>query len=70
MSQSDKDRIRAAFPQSVAVADAFREAFGPGVKLVYAAENGYTIGRPLDESRFRVVTGDQFAIPHKKQGKA
>jgi hypothetical protein len=36
--------VRAAFPECVKIADEFRAAFGPGVKLVYARENGREIG--------------------------
>lgn len=40
-------RNRARFPVSAAFVDEMREAFGPGVKLVYASENGQVIGEPV-----------------------
>lgn len=36
---------RAQFPNAAAVVDMFRAVFGPGVKLLYAEEDGRTIGK-------------------------
>ncbi len=40
---------RRNFPECMAVADAFRDIFGPGVTLLYAAENGKKIGKMAPE---------------------
>lgn len=37
-------RNRAQFPSVAAFVDAMRESFGPGIRLVYASENGNTLG--------------------------
>ena len=42
-----KDQNRADFPVAAAMIDQFREVFGPGVKLLWAEENGKSIGRKL-----------------------
>lgn len=39
-------RNRARFPESARFVDDLRAVFGPGVRLVYASENGNTIGEP------------------------
>ena len=41
---SSKQNNREAFPNAAAIVDIFRAAFGDGVKLVYAKENGREIG--------------------------
>lgn len=51
------DDNRAAFPATALIVDEFREAFGDGVKLVYAEEGGKTIGRKPAEPK-RWVTAD------------
>ena len=50
------DQNRAAFPFAAGVIDALRRQFGTGVRLVYAEENGATLGRKPDESRIRSVS--------------
>ncbi len=44
----DKDAVRRVFPEVCAFADAVREEFGDGVKLVYACEDGREIGKKSD----------------------
>lgn len=52
MTEEDKKELfRAEFPESAAAADLFRELFGPGVRLVYAEENGKTISKKYDEAK-------------------
>jgi hypothetical protein len=38
---------RAAFPETAKIVDLFRAEFGDGVQLIYAEENGATIGKKL-----------------------
>lgn len=55
-------QVRAAFPECVGIADAFREAFGPGVVLVYASENGRAIGRQTPPSPETTLTISQMIV--------
>lgn len=41
---SERSSNRAAFPETAKLVDELRDVFGPGVKLVWAEENGRTIG--------------------------
>lgn len=41
---SNKEKNRAAFPETASMVDELREVFGDGVTLVWAEENGRTIG--------------------------
>ena len=45
------ERNRAAMPTIAAVLDDFRKHFGPGVRVLYASENGHELGdrRTFDE---------------------
>lgn len=46
------EEVKAAFPEAVAFAKAFREVFGDAVKLTYARnQQGQEIGRPLLHTR-------------------
>ena len=64
MTEEEKrERFRAEFPLSAESADLFRELFGEGVKLVYAEEDGKTIGRKYDEDKHN-------QIYNKKKGAA
>jgi len=64
MTEEEKRELfRAEFPESAAAADMFRELFGPGVRLVYAEENGKTVGRKYDEDKHN-------QIYNKKKGAA
>jgi hypothetical protein len=71
MSEQMKEKVRAAFPQCVAVADEFRAVFGPDVQLLYACENGVEIGTPSDASPQNSVTAAQIGItvPEEAQPK-
>ena len=42
----DEERAanRAAFPLTAEIMDEFRRVFGPGIRLVWARENGRTLG--------------------------
>jgi hypothetical protein len=51
----NKDQIRQTFPEVIAFADAVRAEFGPGVKLVYASENGNEIGKKSEHDPADVV---------------
>ena len=62
MSEQMKEKVRAAFPKCVAVADEFRAVFGPEVELLYARENGVEIGTPSDASPQNSVTVAQLGI--------
>lgn len=64
--QDKKARFRAGFPKCAAAADAFRDAFGPGISLTYAEENGHKVGRPADDSRFTVISGADLVLRIKK----
>ena len=72
--------LRATMPTVAAWIDSLRAAFGAeaidaqirngqrGEGLFYAAENGVTLGHPLDESRFKVVAGrDLVTAPLRKE---
>lgn len=50
----DKHEVRKLFPECVAFADACRDVFGNGVKLVYACENGRVIGKKPEIEADRV----------------
>lgn len=41
----NKEEVRKNFPECCSVADEFRKAFGNGVRLIYAKENGMEIGK-------------------------
>lgn len=43
-SDDSKAQNRASFPFTASVVDALREVFGPGVRVQWAKENGFTIG--------------------------
>ena len=47
--------VRKLFLTVVAFADQCREVFGDGVRLVYAKENGYEIGKRSEVDPERVV---------------
>lgn len=46
---TDKEKARAEnrrnFPFAAAALDEMREVFGPDVRLIYASENGKTVGK-------------------------
>lgn len=58
MQQRNKNR--AEFPNAAAVLDEFRRHFGEGVKLVFAAENGKTIGKADAGESGRFLTVDRY----------
>ena len=64
--QQAADRNRADFPFATGVIDALRAEFGPGVRLVYAEENGRTLGRKPDDSKFRNVSLRDCVLEIKK----
>lgn len=53
-----KEQFRAEFPKVTAFADQCRKVFGDGVKLVYAEENGRSVGRKteVDPENVRLVS--------------
>lgn len=52
MTDDEKKRwVRENLPICSRVASEFAEVFGPGVKMNFASENGYTIGRSCDPER-------------------
>lgn len=66
MQQRNKNR--AEFPNAAAILDEFRKHFGEGVKLVYAAENGKTIGKVNTGESGRFLTVDRYlALGVKRQ---
>lgn len=46
--------VRESFPVATSVADIFKEFFGDGVRLTYAAENGVKVGKPDTDVGFPV----------------
>lgn len=64
MTQRDKNR--ADFPNAASVLDEFKTHFGDGVKLVYAAENGKTIGNKNAGETGRFLTVDRYLALGKK----
>lgn len=57
----NKDDVRRLFPDVIAFADAVREEFGDGVKLVYACENGREIGKRSEFDPANVVSLSEIA---------
>lgn len=57
---------RANFPYAAGVMDELRKQFGPGVRLVYAEENGQTLGRKPDDSKFINISGRDMVLNIKK----
>ena len=57
----NKDEVRQLFPEVCAFADAVREEFGAGVKLVYACENGREIGKRSEFDPANVVRLSEIA---------
>jgi len=49
-----KEQFRAAFPCVTAFADQCRKVFGNGVRLIYAEENGRSVGRKTQVDRENV----------------
>lgn len=47
-ARSQKEENRARMPKVAALVDSFREEFGDGVKVLYASENGCTVGKEDD----------------------
>jgi len=45
LSADVKASNRAEFPETAKIVDRFRAVFGPGVRLIWAEENGKTIGK-------------------------
>jgi hypothetical protein len=45
MNDTKQQNNRANFPCTAQIVDAFRKEFGEGVQLMYAEENGKTIGK-------------------------
>ena len=62
----DREQIRRDFPLCVAAADAFREVFGPEVKLLYAKEGGREIGKEREPGS-PVPVGEMVLKPSKKK---
>lgn len=60
------DYVRKNFPECWAFADRFRKAFGPGVKLVYARENGKEIGKLSTGGIIQKVSDIDFTKPYVK----
>lgn len=51
MSASDN---RQKMPNVAAMVDKIRAVFGDSVKVIYAKENGYELGTPIDRSKLVV----------------
>ena len=54
--------IRQNLPECSAVASAFRAEFGSGVRMSWARENGYAIGKQMPAPAF-AVSGDALNLP-------
>jgi len=71
--------LRDTMPTVAAWIDDLRAAFGAeaidaqirnglrGEGLFYAQENGVTLGRPLDESRFKIISARDMVIEPKRK---
>lgn len=72
-----KDEVRRLFPTIIAFADEMRAVFGDGVKLVYAEENGYKMGKkivydPANSVKLSEMCFDPLVVDEKagrKRGK-
>lgn len=51
---TDREQNRARMPLLTAAIDKFRKTFGPGVRVLYANENGHELG---DKSYFGPASG-------------
>jgi len=82
MTASTTKPMRELMPTVAAFVDSMREAFGKDEVDTtirnsmqglgghfYASENGHTIGKPLDTSRLREVSGADLFLVVKKEGK-
>ena len=59
MKRSDTaQQNRAAMPHTARLVDAYRNAFGPGLRVVHAVESGIELGRPSTPAR--AMTADQW----------
>ncbi|MBY0474202.1 MAG: hypothetical protein K2Q13_03960 [Nitrosomonas sp.] len=56
------------FPECVAFADVCREVFGDGVKLVYAEENGRSIGNRSEHDPESVVNLKDMVLDSRPMG--
>jgi hypothetical protein len=61
-----RSQNRERFPFAAARVDELRAVFGPGVKLLYASENGDSIGRSTDTLRGRWVSVKDMVIDAPK----
>jgi hypothetical protein len=55
------------FPESAAFIALARQVFGADVERQYVNEGGRELGRPLDESRYRVITGRDLMVATPKE---
>lgn len=58
--------VRANLPVCSGVAEAFRQEFGQGVRMGFASEAGYTIGKPSPEGL--PLSQISLTTPEKPQG--
>lgn len=66
-----KPSFTEAFPVSAGVIGEFYKAFGADqVARNYIEEGGRSIGKPLDESRYTVITGKDLIVAKPQRGKA
>ena len=63
-----REENRRKFPFAAELLDELREAFGPGVKLLWASENGAEIGRK-SSGPFSVILPYETAAAIKKRVK-
>lgn len=49
-----------------AIVDEFRAVFGADVKLTWAREGGREVGKRLEETNYRVITGTDLILQPKK----
>lgn len=63
MKRITADYVRKNFPTCVAVADMVRSEFGDGVKMIYARENGKTIGKQTVTDGHSVNLSDMVIEP-------
>ena len=65
---ASREEVRRSFPTVVAFADECRKVFGDDVKLVYARENGYEMGKSSEADPERVVKLSEMCLDSRPLG--
>jgi hypothetical protein len=64
---SQKPSLSASFPACSVVLREFRAVFGEDVQPIYFKEGGREVGKPHDESRYKVIGGKDIAVGKPEQ---